>query len=284
MGLVQQFGIHVRGIGAGDRLRDRAAIAVLVGLRVLAPLWSVLDRIDIRPGSPLGLVGRYRIRDGLNRWEVGGNEGAAYLFPRTTLGKAYGEIEPEITEGICIDVGASFGWYTVRWARQLGSHGQVVAIEAQPKHYRSLISNVDLNKLPNVRALSCAAGDHDGVLDLNIPQFGLSTLDASAVYNGGGPTIRVRMRSVDSVCDELALVDVRLVKIDVEGFEPQVLRGMARLLERDRPSVLFEAITTEALGSCREELPPTYTVRRLGDLDYIAESRAGSDPTRITSP
>jgi FkbM family methyltransferase len=271
VGLLSQLGMHLRSIGAGDRLRDRVAIAALVGLRTLAPLWSLLDRIHVRPPSPLGLIGTYRIRDGATRWEIGGNEGAAYLFPRTVLGRAYGEIEPDLTSGICIDVGASFGWYTVRWAKQLASHGQVIAIEAQPKHYRSLVRNVTLNNLSNVRTLSCAAGEQDGVLDLNIPQFGLSVLDASAVYNEGSPAIRVPMRSIDSICDELGLSGVRLVKIDVEGFEPSVLRGMGRLLERGRPSVLFEAITVEALSACRAEFPSAYKIRRLGDLDYLAE-------------
>ena len=98
MGLVHQFVIHVQGITAGDRLRDRVAIAILVGLRTLAPLWSILDRVNIRPPSPLGLIGHYRIRAGSNRWEIEGSEGAAYLFPRTVLGNAYVAFEHEITE------------------------------------------------------------------------------------------------------------------------------------------------------------------------------------------
>ena len=271
MGLVHQFVIHVQGITAGDRLRDRVAIAILVGLRTLAPLWSILDRVNIRPPSPLGLIGHYRIRAGSNRWEIEGSEGAAYLFPRTVLGNAYVAFEHEITEGTCIDVGASFGWYSVRWAKQLEGHGRVISIEPQEKHFRALIRNIGLNSLPNMMALHCAAGDHDGVLELNVPQFGLSMLDASAVYNEGGPMIQIAMRSIDSLCDEMSIADLRLVKIDVEGFEPQVLHGMAKVLERDRPTVLFEAITTEALNACRVQLPATYSVSRLGELDYLAQ-------------
>jgi FkbM family methyltransferase len=228
-----------------------------------------LDRAHIRLPSPLGLIGRYRIRDGINRWEITGAEGAAYLFPKTALGNAYMAIERGFT-GTCIDVGASFGWYTVRWARQLGSRGRVVAIEAHPRHYRSLVRNVELNKLANVIAISSAAGDRDGRLSLYPPAFGLTILDSSAVYNAGAAAIEVPMRSIDSLCDELALKDVHLVKIDVEGFEPSVLRGMARLLERDQPSVLFEAFTEDALSACRAELPSDYGVRRLGEMDYLA--------------
>lgn len=270
MGLVSLLKVHLRGIGAGERLSDRAAILILVALRGLAPLWRLFDRAHVHVRSPLTVIRRYRIRDGDNRWEVGGNEGAAYLFPRSIMGTAYGDVEQGLS-GVCIDVGASFGWYTVRWARQVGNSGRVIALEPQPRHYSSLVRNIALNKLTNVAALPCAVGDHDGSLVLFAPAFGLSVMDASAIYRTGGNAIEVPMRSIDSVCDELSLTDVRLVKIDVEGFEPQVLRGMIRLLERSRPTIAFEALTTEALSACRAELPPTYGIRRLADIDYVAE-------------
>jgi FkbM family methyltransferase len=273
MSVISDLKIHLQGISSGDRLSDRIAIGLLVFLRGLAPLWRLLDRIRIRIPSPLRLVSRYRIRDGVCRWEVKGTEGAAYLFPRTDLGTALEEIEQGLT-GVCIDVGASFGWYTVRWARQLETHGRVIALEPHPRHYPSLITNVALNGLSNVVALRCAAGDIDGTLTLYDPAFGISAFDASAVRNQGGVAVEVPVRRIDSLCEELSLDDVRLVKIDVEGFEPQVLRGMTRLLQGDRPTVVFEAWTPEALSACRAEFPTRYTIRRLNDWDYVAEATA----------
>src|SRR5439155_7107523 len=134
------------------------AIAALVALRFLAPLWLLLDRLHLRPPSPLGLIGRYRIRAGPYRWEVRSGEGAAYLYPKTNLGMAYRDIESRLASGGCIDVGASFGWYTVRWADQLGANGRVLALEPDPRHYPSLLRNVELNQLRNVTPLLCAAG------------------------------------------------------------------------------------------------------------------------------
>jgi FkbM family methyltransferase len=263
--------MHLRGIRAGIGWRDRCAIAALVALRTVAPIWMLLDRFGIHPPSPLSIVGRYQIGDGHSRWEVGADEGAAYLFATTALGHAYEELEP-IDEGICIDVGASFGWYSIRWARQVGNRGRILAIEPQPKHVRSLVKNVALNQLSNVVVRPCAVGSQEGVLDLTIPRFGLSHYDASAVYHNDGPTIQVPMWSIDGLCDELGLVGVRLVKIDVEGFEPQVIRGMARVLKRDRPRVVFEAMTATALAACRVEFPGEYKIRELGEFDYLAEA------------
>src|SRR5713226_4673638 len=249
MGLVSQFRVHARGIRSGDRLKDRAAIAALVSLRMLSPLWSLLDRVHVRPPSPLGLLRRYRIREGINRWEVAASEGAAYLYPVTPVG-TFGEAEENLT-GVCIDVGASFGWFTVRWARQLGARGRVLELEPDPRHYPSLLRNIKLNQLNNVVALQSAAGDHEGSLTLFAPAFGMTTFDSSAIVDGGGPKTVVPMRTIDSLCDELELTDIRLVKIDVEGFEPNVLRGMERMMEREHPTVVFEALSPQALKACR---------------------------------
>jgi FkbM family methyltransferase len=219
--------------------------------------------------SPLGIIPRYRIREGVNRWEVGGNEGAAYLFPHSIIGNAYEEIDGSVA-GICLDIGASFGWYTVRWANRLKDTGRVVAVEPQLSHYKFLVRNIVLNQLSNVTALNCAAGDTDGSLVLYPQAFGVSRMDASAVYRSGGRPVEVPMRSIDSLCEELILNDVRFVKIDVDGFEPQVLRGMARLLRRDRPVIVFEALSAEALSACSAELSPLYVVRQLADIDFVA--------------
>jgi len=108
MGFAFQLRIHLRSVRAGDRFADRAAILGLVALRGLIPLWRLFDRLHLPLPSPLLLIRRYRIRDGANRWEVEGTEGAAYLFPGTPLGVALKEVEQDLS-GSCIDVGARFG-------------------------------------------------------------------------------------------------------------------------------------------------------------------------------
>src|ERR1700693_960790 len=114
MGLTFQLRIPLRSVRAGDRFADRAAILGLVALRGLTPLWRLFDRLHLSVPSPHLLIRRCWIREGVNRWEINGDEGAAYLFPGTPLGAAFEEVERGL-EGVCIDVGARFGWFTVRW-------------------------------------------------------------------------------------------------------------------------------------------------------------------------
>jgi len=63
----------------------------------------------------------------------------------------------------------------------------------------------------------------------------------------------------------------RFVKIDVEGAEYEVLRGMERTLRATRPSVIFEALDREALAKCTSLLEQLgYSVRRLPDGNFLA--------------
>jgi FkbM family methyltransferase len=266
-----QIPVHLRGVAAGEGPRDRAAIILLLALRALGPLWRLFGRLGLQVASPLALIRRYRITDGVNRWEVKGTEGAAYLFPRTELGNALDSVA--VSSGVCIDVGASFGWYTVRWAQRLGVAGWVLAIEPDPRHYASLVRNVELNHFANVTTLPIAVGDRNGTLRLFSPSFGQTILDASAIPQSGlVESMDVPMRTIDGLVDELGLRDVRLVKIDVEDFEATVLRGMRRILDRDRPTIVFEAWTPEALEACRVELP-NYVLHPLNEWDYVARPR-----------
>ena len=68
------------------------------------------------------------------------------------------------------------------------------------------------------------------------------------------------MRTLDAVLAELGgPADVRLVKIDVEGYESQVLKGMPRTLEQ-RPLVVFEALDAPSLEAARDALPAGYGI------------------------
>jgi hypothetical protein len=77
------------------------------------------------------------------------------------------------------------------------------------------------------------------------------------------------VRTGDAILDELGgVADVTLVKIDVEGYEPQVLQGLSRVL-RQRPLIVFEALDEEALRSSVTHLRG-YSVRLLEGRNFLA--------------
>ncbi len=134
-----------------------------------------------------------------------------------------------------VDAGANKGVYAHFMARLAR---QVWAFEPNPKMYRTLRRTAAANVLARALALS----DVSGKAVLRIPQRG----NARGYSNQGG-TLRTALAAnflpveVEAVrLDELALADVGFIKIDVEGFEQQVLEGARETIARDRPALLVE--------------------------------------------
>ena len=114
-----------------------------------------------------------------------------------------------------VDVGANIGTLALCAASAVGESGHVLAMEAHPRTFGFLQGNLRLNQAQNVEALHLAAGDVEGRISIT---------DAS------GHSISVPMRTLDQLLPGFS--PVRLLRIDVEGFELAVLRGAGSLLQR----------------------------------------------------
>jgi FkbM family methyltransferase len=148
---------------------------------------------------------------------------------------------------VCVDVGANIGYFTLLASRLVGPDGHVYALEPSPEIQVSLVSNLKLNDVRNVTALGIAAGDRDGEADFyeaHGRNRGASSLRLAAEEAGDeaeSRATRVQVRRLDSVVSDAHLPRLRLVKIDVEGYELEVMRGLEPLLVRGaRPSIVVE--------------------------------------------
>ncbi len=144
----------------------------------------------------------------------------------------------ELTPGdLVIDVGANLGNHTVFFAKIAGC--RVAAFEAHPEAFRFLQENARLNDLDNrVDAYHLAVSDTEGRVSILAEME--NNLGATRFGMDDDGTVRaVRLDDVD------IQGSVRLIKIDVEGMEAQVLRGAQDLIARDRPLIVCEAQTHE---------------------------------------
>lgn len=133
-----------------------------------------------------------------------------------------------------LDVGANVGHYACRMSELVGAAGRVVAFEPVPDTFAALVANARTFRHPNLTLLNAAAGDRTGVVGVSVPDRPDGSYLARVDPAGA---LRCLVLAVDS----LALPGpVRLVKIDAEGFEPKVLAGMRKVLDRDRPVVILE--------------------------------------------
>jgi len=128
---------------------------------------------------------------------------------------------------IVVDVGAHVGVYTLKTSKEVGDDGLIISVEPHPSNFRLLKLNLAINNLENVIPLNYALSSFDGRVKLytNHPLGRL--LDLTTVpRKATDEYIEVTSLTLDSLLRKLDLGKVDLVKIDVEGAELEVLKGI----------------------------------------------------------
>lgn len=179
-----------------------------------------------------------------------------------------------------LDIGANLGWFSLLGASLVGRHGRVVAIEPNPFNVALLRQSVEENAMQGVEVLAVALGDKAGAMALEtdgsngrvVPIDGplLEPVQASFV---------VAVHPLDSLVEKLGVDHVDVVKMDVEGAEPLVLRGAMRTFGRDRPVLISEffplALDSAPWGDAKGYL---CSLRDLGyDLSVIGHEEVHDD-------
>jgi FkbM family methyltransferase len=139
---------------------------------------------------------------------------------------------------VIIEVGANIGAHTVHLAQLTGPGGLVHAFEPQRVIFQMLCANVALNGLLNVHTHHAGAGSSK--TQLQVPP-----LDYAAVGNFGGmsllPTPAAGSETVPVLpLDSIDLPALKLLKVDVEGMEHEVLSGARQTIARHRPFLYVE--------------------------------------------
>ena len=188
---------------------------------------------------------------------------------------------------LVLDVGANLGAYSIPVAKDVQRlNGSVIGFEPQRIIYYQLCGNIFLNSLDNYRAFNQAVGDVDGFVEVPEVDYGTNrnigafSLDGEyRRFNGIDASVKSKTTKVPMIrLDDLEVEkSPSLIKIDVEGFEINVLKGAKDFLSRHRfPPVLFEAWNFDWFAEGRKELMACflelgYKVIHLGAADYIAQ-------------
>jgi FkbM family methyltransferase len=211
---------------------------------------------------------------------------------------AFGVWEPNLTRwlsatlkpgDVFVDVGANVGYFSILASRIVGPSGSVVAIEASPTTFELLTANLARNHVTNVRAVNVAASDAPGTLRLFEGPAWNRGLANTTLARGGTSDVEVSALPLPTILSSAELQRARVVKIDVEGGEPAVMRGLLPQLGamRDDAEFVLEILPGyfEKRGSTPEELLAPlrergYAIRKL-PLDYSPESHISP---RVTEP
>jgi len=137
-----------------------------------------------------------------------------------------------------IEVGANIGAHSIPLARKCFP-GPLFLFEPQQRVFQILCANLALNDIRNAVAYPEASSDSPGFVVV-------PPLDYGAQGNFGGISVRDEAEGVDGLrvratpLDSLGLAACHVIKVDVEGFEPQVLRGAEQTIRRCRPVLYVE--------------------------------------------
>jgi FkbM family methyltransferase len=161
-----------------------------------------------------------------------------------------------------LDIGANVGHYALRLSALVGESGRVIAFEPVPESFEVLVANAAAASAGNITLINAAASESPGISGMVIPKYEDSGLDNFylAQLSGKESGLQVLCIAVDSL--DLPH-PIRLAKIDTEGHELAVLKGMSRLLRRDHPQLIVEDNDPEV---------PVY----LAGFGYSSEKIAGS--------
>lgn len=139
-----------------------------------------------------------------------------------------------------IDIGANIGDYTWQFAQRAGPTGRVIAFEPVPHLAATIAKTSRINRQDwvEVHELALSANDGFSAFSIEGANSGGSRL---GTMKGDFTEIRVRTMKLDTMLESRPDIDrVDVIKLDVEGFEDQVLLGASKSLDRFRPIILVE--------------------------------------------
>lgn len=164
-----------------------------------------------------------------------------------------------------LDIGANIGMVTLWLSTLVGKSGKVHAFEPNPELQKILEETLIHNQASNVCLHPVALGTEQGLLELRIPRVNAGA--ASLIRNrdlSDCDVVSVPVQRLSKIVFEEGIKSIRLIKIDVEGFESEVFQGGQEVLREIRPeAILFELNERLEISVCDEPV-----VKILRDFGY----------------
>lgn len=145
---------------------------------------------------------------------------------------------------VFVDVGANIGYFSVLGANAVGPDGHVVAVEPDVGNLGLLAGNLWRNGCDNVEVVPAAAWSHRGLLGLRHNDVNTGDHQTHPVSSDDGSAY-VPAVALDELLDEIGRIDV--IKVDTQGSDHYVLRGLERTLESNPEVVLLVEFWTDSM-------------------------------------
>ncbi len=161
-----------------------------------------------------------------------------------------------------IDVGANIGFFTLLAAKYVGPTGRVIAFEPDAQNLNILKKNIEINEYKNITVVPMALSDHEGTISFFVSSHNagdhtiydrqekiqelrnVNELDPRGAYDQHTPEdprkeIVIEATTLDAYLEKEVLVP-HIIKIDVQGAEGLVLKGMKQTLSLPEVEIISE--------------------------------------------
>ena len=169
-----------------------------------------------------------------------------------------------------LDIGANIGLYSIFLAELTGNQGKVFAFEPDPVLFEAAVANSRANRKDSIITLqNLALGSQPGHGTLHRSSFnsGDNRLSASPTHKD---SVAVRIARLDDVLPD---VKIDFIKMDVQGWEAEVLRGMNRILAANPALTIYFEYWPEGLRRAGEQLSAPIDILRQNGFEVFLQDQ-----------
>ena len=214
-----------------------------------------------------------------NVFFYGAFEKPLLFFLRDTLNA----LITETPKAIFMDIGANVGHHSIFLSKFAS---QVLAFEPYPKVNMQFKQQIAHNNISNIQIFETGLSDRRETLNYYAPtgnNEGIGSFDESSIGKGNTSYGKLELQEGDQVIESDSWKNIKLIKIDVEGFEKKVIKGLSRTIEEERPVIVCEITYGQQLSfvsieELKSYLPQNYEILTFDTrkLDGSKDKRKGS--------
>jgi len=151
----------------------------------------------------------------------------------------FDEVKSDMT---VLDIGSNIGYYAVLESKLIGESGKIISIEPSPLNFKILEKNLKLQKIENFQTYNIAIGDKNEVIEFLVSKKSNWSKIKELNENPGenDEVIKVPLKTLDSFCKENNIMKIDLIRMDVEGYETNIISGAEETLKKFKPMLMIE--------------------------------------------
>ena len=138
-----------------------------------------------------------------------------------------------------LDIGANIGFHTLYFAELTGVSGKVFSFEPIQVNFDALQRNIKLNQFPQITAINKALGSTNSQMKIHIDQQAQNPGAFNLLDEGPKNTVIDCIKG-DHFLEQNQIEKINFIKIDVEGFEYEVFKGLSKTIRNSKPVIIFE--------------------------------------------